>query len=344
MRAVVYDGRGGVRLVSAPEPQLTSDVDALVRVSRTAVCGTDLHLLAHPSGLDEGTVLGHEFVGEVVRVGRRVGSVAVGDVVVGCDYVACGRCWWCRSGHHWHCDQRRFFGTGSTFGPALAGAQADVVLTPFADTTLRVLPDGVDLDHALLLGDTLATGHAAARRLGTGPGATVVVVGGGAVGQLASLCAQVLGAGHVVVVEPVESRRSLAVDGGSLAVAPEAAGSVVQQLTGGRGADGVIDAVGAPVGLETALRIVRRGGSVVSVGVPSSATWEAPVGSAFERELTLGFVIGDFIRDADVLLTLLTSGLVVPDALVTPSGTLDDAEDVYAAVRARSTLKPVLRV
>ena len=344
MRAVVYDGRGGVRLVTAPEPRLTSPDDALVRVSRTAVCGTDVHLLVHPAGLEEGTVLGHEFVGEVVQVGARVGSVSVGDVVVGCDYVACGRCWWCRSGRHWHCGQRRFFGTGTTFGPALAGAQADLVLTPFADTTLRVLPDGLDTDHALLLGDTLATGLAAARRLGIRPGATVAVVGGGPVGQLAAMCAQVLGAGHVVVVEPLEGRRSLAADGGSLAVAPEDAEGVVQQLTAGRGADGVIDAVGAPVGLEAAFGIVRRGGSVASVGVPAKGTWEAPVGSAFERELTLSFVIGDFIRDADVLVGLLTSGLVVPDALVTPSGTLDDAEGVYASVRGRSTLKPVLRV
>ena len=164
---------------------------------------------------------GHEFAGEVTETGGAVTAVTAGDVVAGADYTACGSCWWCRRGDHWHCPERRFFGTGTAFGPALDGAQAELVRIPHADVVLRRVPAGVSLDAAVFLGDTLATGYAAVQRAGYRPGDTVAVIGGGPVGQLTSLVAQACAAGIVVLVEPVAARRDFAANGALAAEHPE---------------------------------------------------------------------------------------------------------------------------
>ena len=150
MRAVLYAGDGRVRVDTVSDPSIEAPTDAIVRVLRAAVCGTDLHLVARPEHLPRGSVLGHEFVGEVVATGAGVHGHRVGELVAGADYTACGLCWWCRRGDHWECAERRFFGTGTAFGPPLAGAQAELVRVPFADTVLHAVPDGVSEDAAVL--------------------------------------------------------------------------------------------------------------------------------------------------------------------------------------------------
>jgi alcohol dehydrogenase len=342
MRAVVFAGDGRVRVDTVADPVVEAPTDAVVRVRRAAVCGTDLHAVAHAEHLPEGFVLGHEFVGEVVAAGGGVHGHRLGDVVVGADYTACGHCWWCRRGDHWECSQRRFFGTGAAFGPPLAGAQAELVRVPFADTVLRGVPDGVHPDAAVLLGDTLATGYAAVRRSGIRPGDTVAVVGGGTVGQLTSLAAQACGAGVVVVVEPVEARRVLAATHGALAGDPDRARELVDRVTDGRGADAVVDAVGGARGLDTAFGLVRRRGAVVSVGVHPDPTWGLPVGRAFGDELTLRFVIGNLMRDADELVGLLRAGAIDPTVVVSETVTLDDAPGAYRRMADRHTLKSLI--
>jgi alcohol dehydrogenase len=341
MRAVVYHP-DGIRVAQVPDARLSLPDDAVVEVTHAAVCGTDLHLLAHPDGLSTGSVMGHEFVGYVVEVGTRVATVAVGDRVVAGDYTSCGRCWWCRGGRHWHCDERQFFGTGTTFGAELDGGQAERVRVPFADTCLRRLPDGTGSVDALVLGDTLATGYAAAAGLRGQPGDVVAVVGGGPVGQLSALSAQLTGAAHVVLVEPVAERRVLAARLGCVAVAPDDAWSTISGLTGGRGADGVIDAVGASIGLDTAGRIVRRAGTIVSVGVPTQATYQLDAASSFARELTTTFVVGNFLRDADRLIALLSSGLLPTSELLDTGYTLEAAAHAYTDMQERRTTKAVM--
>lgn len=343
MRAVVYSP-AGVRVTDAPEPKLSQPGDVLVRVTHTAVCGTDLHLLSHPDQLQPGTVMGHEFVGEVLEVGSNVASLSPGDRVVGADYTACGRCWWCRAGRHWHCPDRLFFGTGTTFGPSLAGAQAELVRVPYAETCLRALPDTISSVDAMVLGDTLATGYAASGDLRSRPGDVVAVVGGGPVGQFAAQCAQLRGAAHVVLVEPVAARRELGLHLGSVPATPDQAGEIVRNLTDGRGADGVIDAVGAPAGLEVGLSLLRRAGGLVSVGVPAATDFLLQVADAFDREITVGFAIGDFIRDGDQLVSLLASGLVPAADLLDSGFTLDGAVEAYDAMRERRTTKAVMKV
>jgi alcohol dehydrogenase len=342
VRAVVFDRVGVVRVDTVADPVIAEPDDAIVRVRRAAVCGTDLHTVADPHGVPAGTVLGHEFAGEIVETGPGVRTHRVGDVVFGADFVACGRCWWCRRGDHWECDQRRFFGTGSAYGPPLSGSQAELVRVPFADTVLRPVPAGIGLDAAVFLGDTLATGYAAVRRAGLRPGETVAVLGGGPVGQLASLTAQACGAGAVVVVEPVARRRDLAAAEGALAADPEDARGLVDRLTDGRGADVVLDAVGGPRGLDTAFALVRRRGTVVSVGVHGDPSWPLPVATAFAGELTLSFAIGDVMRDGEELVALVRSGAIAPAVVASEVVALGDVPEAYRRMADRRTLKALI--
>ncbi|RTL66254.1 MAG: alcohol dehydrogenase [Pseudonocardiaceae bacterium] len=342
MKAVLYTGNGEVSVESVAEPLLDDPADAVVRVRRAAVCGTDLHAVAHGEHLPRGSVLGHEFVGEVVETGPAVRGHAVGDLVVGADFTACGTCWWCRRGDHWECPHRRFFGTGAAYGPPLAGSQAELVRVPFADTVLRPVPAGIGLDAAVFLGDTLATGYAAVRRAELTPGDTVVVVGGGPVGQLTSLTAQACGAGTVVLVEPVAERRALASREGAVVADPSEAADVVTGLTDGRGADTVIDAVGGPRGLDTAFSLVRRRGSIISVGVHTDAEFALPVARAFADELTLRFAIGDLMRDGEALVALVASGVLDPTVVASGTVALDDVPDAYRAMAQRRTLKTLI--
>jgi alcohol dehydrogenase len=343
VRAVVHAGNGRVRVEDTPDPRLCAATDAVVRVRRAAVCGTDLHVLAHHDELPRGFVLGHEFVGEVVERGDQVRRHAVGDVVIGADYTACGQCWWCRRGDHWQCAERRFFGTGSLFGPPLSGAQAELVRVPFADTVLVGLPDGIGLDAAVLLGDTVATGYAALRRAALDPGETVAVLGGGPVGQVTSLVAQACGAGVVVVVEPVDDRRKVAAREGALAAAPDEARAVVDSVTDGRGADVVVDAVGGGRGLALALDLVRRRGRLASVGVPDE-TVELPAARAFTEELGLCFAVGDVMRDAGALLALVRAGTLDPSVVASEQIALEEAPEAYRRMSERLTLKTLIRL
>lgn len=342
MRAVIYSGSGSVEVADVPEPRIGAPTDAIVQVTRAGICGTDLHLLRDGHGLTPGQVLGHEFVGTVVDVGSGVRSLAVGDRVAGADFVSCGVCRWCREGSQWECEERRFFGTGTAFGAALDGAQAELVRVPFADVALQQLSGGIEWDDALFLGDILATGYSAARRAGFRPGATVAVVGGGPVGQMAAQCAQACGAGPVVVIEPVAERRELAERSGSLSAEPEAARALIDELTDGRGADAAIEAVGGLIGLDTGLSALRRRGTLVSVGVQSSESWQMPVARAFVDEITVSFAVGNAIRDRDEIADLLRAGLLEPAVVIDRRLGIDDAADGYQAMIDRRCVKAVL--
>jgi 2-desacetyl-2-hydroxyethyl bacteriochlorophyllide A dehydrogenase len=343
MRAVVYAGARSVRVDDVPEPTLLEPDDALVRPSLCGICGTDLHLLAHAgSRLGPGVVLGHEFVGDVVAVGTGVRHIRPGARVFGADFTACGHCRWCDRGDHWECADRRFFGTGDVFGPALAGAQAELVRVPFADTVLLAVPDGVSDASAILLADNLPTGWAAIERSELRPGETVAIVGGGAIGQLASLCAQAAGAGVVVVVEPNAARRAFAEEHGALGVTPDEAVPTLHALTEGDGADVVVEAGGNAATLHLAPALVRRRGRIVVLGVPSAERWDFPLAESFARELSLAFAVGDAMRSRRSLLALLHAGTLDPSDLVGPSVPLGDAPAAYADLVAQRALKLVL--
>ena len=343
MRAVIYTGPGEVALADVTMPSLMEPTDAIVKVTLAGICGTDLHVIRGDfAGMAPGAVVGHEFVGEVVEVGSAVGRMRPGDTVMASDFTACGRCGWCDRGDHWHCRERAFFGTGTSFGPALAGAQAEFVRVPHADTTLGRLPAGCSPEAALLMGDNLATGWVAVERARVEPGDSVVVIGGGAVGQLAALSAQAAGAGVVIVVEPNATRRAFAQAHGSLAAHPDEAASFVRQVTGETGADAVIEAVGGNGPMELALTLAGAVGRVVSVGTHAAEQWAFPIARAFRAELSIGFAIGDGIRLRRRLLKLVAGGVFDPTVVIDARGNLADVPRLYQQLAAQECLKAVV--
>lgn len=342
MRALIATGDGAVAVVDAMKPAVVHDTDAVVRVTRAAICGTDLGLLRTPGALNEGTRLGHEFVGVVDSVGHKVRSVRAGMRVFASDYTACGLCWWCRHDDHWHCSERRFFGTGAAFGQELPGAQAEYVRVPHADVTLAELPDEIADDDGVFLGDLVPTAWAAVDRVGMLPGEMVMISGGGPVGQIASLVAQVRGAGPVIVSEPDPRRRDRAARSGALGTDPAHAADLARSLTDGRGADVVIDCVGGAAGLTAALAAVRSRGRIASVGVPHHDRWDAPARELFEREISLQFVVGDAIRDRDAYIGLVSAGLLQPSEVVSRTVSLAGATEGYATAADLTDIKVLI--
>jgi threonine dehydrogenase-like Zn-dependent dehydrogenase len=345
VRAVVFKSNDVVRVENVPDPGPPAGHAALVRVSTAAVCGTDLHVIhGEFPGVQTGMVVGHEFVGRVVAIGEHVHRLAVGDEVMASDFTACGRCRWCDRAEHWHCTERSFFGTGTCFGPALPGAQAELVNVPHADTTLSRVPPGLSHEGAILVGDNLATAWAALLRARLLPGERVAIVGGGPIGQLTAACAMASGAGTVVVIEPTAARRAIAEQRGGLATTPDEAVRLVRSLTDGDGADVVVEAVGSTKTLESALSLARPAGRVVSAGAHAAELWPMPLASSFTTELTLSFVIGNSIRHRDQLTRMLAAGAIDPTFVIDGVVTLDDAPEAYAAMRAQRAMKMLIRM
>jgi alcohol dehydrogenase len=345
VRAVVYQGPGQVAVADVDEPHLQADTDAIVQVAVAGICGTDLHASSgHMDGVDQGIVLGHEFTGTITECGRSVLTLRPGDQVMSSDFTACGHCWWCRRGEHWHCPQRQFFGTGRAFGPELAGAQAEYVRVPYADVTLARRPGGLDPGAALLIGDNLATGWIAAQRAPVRPGDVVAIVGGGPVGQLACLAAQNHGAAVVVLSDPVAARRQIAADQGAVTCEPAGARPLLDAVTDGRGADVVVEAIGRSHGLDAALDLVRDAGVVVSVSAHQQQDWAFPLARSFVGQRTVRFVIGDSIGLRDTLTAVVAAGLLDPGFVLTSRDLLDEAPRRYRDLRDLSELKVVLDV
>jgi threonine dehydrogenase-like Zn-dependent dehydrogenase len=293
-------------------------------------------------GMRAGDVVGHEFVGDVIAVGAAVTRLRVGDHVMSSDFCSCGKCPDCGRGDNWQCPDRRFFGTGEAFGPRLSGAQAEIVRVPFADSTMAVVPEGCSDAAAVLIGDNLATGWAAVERGSVAPGDIVAVQGGGAVGQLASLSAQAAGAGAVVLIEPAEARRALARRNGSVAVHPDAAKATIQALSGGEGADVVIEAVGAAPVFTAAFGLVRKRGRIISVGAHANVEWPIPLADCFTRELTIGFAIGDSIRLRERLLRMILCGTLDPTVVIDRRVRMGDVPNAYDALKRQENIKTLI--
>ncbi len=325
-------------------PSLVRPDDVIVRVTRTAICGTDLHpYRGDLPGFPPGTVLGHEVVGTIHAAGPSVTRLAVGQRVVVSDIVACGRCPSCRRGWHYQCDQATLFGYGDVVGRPLPGGQAEYLRVPHAEVVCGPVPDILEDDAALLMSDVLATAHAAAARAMIDDGAVVAVVGGGPVGLLAAGCARAMGAGAAVVVDPRPPRRSLAERLGFLGAEPgPAAAGVVGDLSAGRGADVTIEAVGTGAALHSALELTRPHGVVVSVGAPHGPAAPFPAIGAFSKELTIRFAVGDPISARGELLEWLQTGRIDPTAVISHRLPLAEAAAGYELFDRGEASKVVL--
>jgi 2-desacetyl-2-hydroxyethyl bacteriochlorophyllide A dehydrogenase len=341
MKAVVLRGVGDVGVADVADPTIQAGTDAIVRVRATAICGADLfpfHGLT--PGFESGTVLGHEFSGEVVEVGAGVAGLRPGQRVVNHSMISDGTCAYCRAGQVTQCRSRSLFGYSGVY-PRLDGGQAELVRVPQADRALRVLPDEVSDEAAVFLSDILPTGYGAVVRGGVRVGDVVAVVGCGPVGLMAVLCAAGTAA-RVVAVDAIPARRELAERLGAQAVAPEQAGQAVEEATSGLGADVVIEAAGSPGGLDASLRLARGRGTVSVVGAHFEPDYPLDNALMFERELTLRFTIGDPGADGERLLTLIASGRLDPSAIVTHRLPLVDAAEAYRLFDAREATKVVM--
>jgi alcohol dehydrogenase len=289
MRAVVYRGIERVEVAEVPDPVLVEPSDAIVRVGLTAICGSDLHLYHGKAPLEPGDTIGHEAIGVVDAVGSSVKRFAPGDRVVVSFDIACGDCWFCRKGQTQLCEDFGFLGYGM-FGGSLGGAQAELLRVPVADVNLLAVPDGLEDDRALFVGDALTTGVYAAGLAEIRDGDIVAVVGAGPVGFF---CAQAAlpSAASVLALDLDPSRLSIAERIGAIPVDVSArnAQTAVDEHTEGRGADVVIEAVGTPAAFERSVDIVRRGGTVVVMGVYTSELVQAQIGVWWVRALQIRF-------------------------------------------------------
>ena len=342
MQAVTFQAPGEVRVEERPEPELLARDDAIVRVEATGVCGSDLHIYHGRVVIEPGFTLGHEFVGTVLEAGEGVTEVGEGDRVLGCYCSACGSCFFCLRGDFHKCDEGRVFGHGKTLG-SLQGAQAERVLVPHANLTLRRVPEGMSDDAALFAGDVMGTGWHAVDQAGTRPGDSVAVLGLGPVGLCAVQAARAAGAVKVIAIDTVEERLGIAERFGAEAVHlteddPRAA---VKAATGGRGVDAAIDAVGHPEALELAARVTRKAGTISAIGVYAERI-PVHMGIIWIKALTLKTGHANVIGHVDRVLAMMAAGVLDPTPLVTHHMPLAEASDAYAVYDRREALKIVM--
>jgi 2-desacetyl-2-hydroxyethyl bacteriochlorophyllide A dehydrogenase len=344
MRAAVFRSAGVVETADVAAPSIMTPTDAILRVTRAGICGSDLHFFHGKAPMDPGTVMGHEAVGVVEDVGSAVTALRVGDRVATSFHIACGACWFCRTGQSGLCEEHAILG-GGPFGGDLAGTQAQFVRVPVADVNLLPVPATVDDERALFVGDVATTGMYAARLAAPGPEDLVAIVGAGPVGLCTAMALLAEGATAVHVVDRDPARLALAASIGVTPIDIEAANPemVLSRLTAGRGADVVIDAVGAPEAYLASLEMVRRGGRVVVVGMYAAETVELQLGVAWIRGLDLRFA-GETPVHALWAETMaaVAAGRIDPLPLVSHRLSIDDAAHGYGAFDRREATKVVL--
>jgi len=343
MKALTFQGEGDVKVMDVPRPSVKGSRDVLVKVTLGAVCGSDLHILHGHSPVNQGAVLGHEFVGVVEDVGTEVNRFKPGDRVVSSFFTACGHCALCRKGWFNQCVEKGTFGHGEYFG-GLGGGQAEYVVVPNADTTMEPIPEGMDDEQAIFVGDILSTGFFGAERAEIKPGDVVAVVGAGPVGLLATMCAQLFGPARTFVVDMVDARLEIAQELGGIPINAKHTHPVqaIENATGGIGADSSIECVGLLSAVDTAIHCVRGGGTVSMVGVPSAVQGDFPYLRMWLKSLTFraGWCnVQVYMRP---LLELIAAGKLHPEKIISHRMKLDQAEEAYRIFDAREATKIVL--
>jgi 2-desacetyl-2-hydroxyethyl bacteriochlorophyllide A dehydrogenase len=342
MRAVTFQAPGEVQVDEVSEPELLAPDDAIVRVHASGICGSDLHIYHGRVQIEPGFVIGHEFVGEVVAVGDEVSRVATGDRVLGTYGTACGECFFCRREEFHKCDEARVFGHGKALG-SLQGAQAELLLVPHANLTLRKVPDGLTDDVALFAGDVMGTAYHAIDSRPLAEGETAAILGMGPVGLCAVQAAKAAGASQVVAIDTVEDRLRMEESFGATAghLTEQDPRAEVKKLTDGRGVDLAVDAVGHPEALDLALRLARKAGTVSVTGVYAERV-DVHMGVLWIKALTLTSGHANVIKHVDPVLERLADGRLDPAPLVTHHMKLDEAPDAYRVYDNKEALKIVL--
>jgi len=343
MRALTFRAEGEVKMADVPKPRIAASTDALIRITLGAVCGSDLHILHGHTPMNEGAVLGHEFVGLVEEVGPEVKRFKPGDRVVSSFFTSCGHCVMCRKGWFNQCVSKATFGHGEYFG-GLGGGQAEYVVVPLADHSMEIIPEGMTDEQAIFVGDILSTGFFGAERAEIKPGDTVAVVGAGPVGLMATMCAQLFGPARTFVIDMVESRLEVAQELGGIPINVKEVHPVaaIEKATGGIGADSSIEAVGLLSAVDTAINCVRGGGTISMVGVPSAVLGDFPYLRMWMKSLTFRAGWCNVQLYMRPLLDLIAAGRLRPELIISHRMKLDQAEEAYRIFDAREATKIVL--
>jgi threonine dehydrogenase-like Zn-dependent dehydrogenase len=340
MRGAVLHAPGDVRLERRPDPTIIEPTDAIIRVSATCICGSDLWPYRGIEAVDGPAPMGHEYVGIVEEVGRDVSAIRRGQFVVGSFFASDNTCEICRSGYQSSCIHRQPMGA--------IGTQAEYARIPLADGTLVATPDvpSADLIPSLVAAsDVLGTGWFAAVAAAVGPGKTVAVVGDGAVGLLGVLAAKRLGAERIITMSRHEARQKLALDFGATDIVPERGEdgvTRVKDLTNGLGAHSVIEAVGTQESMMQAIRATRAGGHVGYVGVTHDV--QLPGDELFFSHVHLHGGPAPVRRFLPEQIELISNGTIEPGRVFDLTLPLEDVADGYRAMDERRAIKTLLRI
>lgn len=337
MLATMLYGPGDVRVEETPEPRIQLPTDAIIRLSASCICGSDLWPFRGLQSINAPMAMGHEYCGIVEEVGNAVTSVRPGQFVVGSFCISDNTCPHCRYGFQSSCEQREF----------MSGAQAPLARVPLADGTLvatDVVPSADLIPGLLAASDVLGTGWYAADAARVRPGSTVVVVGDGAVGLMAVLSAAQMGAGRIIAMSRHKSRQDLALEFGATDIVSErgeAGIARVRDMTGGVGADAVLECVGMAQSMDQALNICRPGGSIGYVGVPHGVTFDGQQLFFHQKNMLGGPApVRRFLPE---LMDLVLSRKIDPGKVFDLELPLADAAEGYRAMDERRAIKTLLR-
>ena len=327
MKALVCHKNGSIELIEKSIPEIKKDRDAIVKVTVSTICTSDLHIMhgAVPAAVPE-TVLGHEFVGEIVEVGKGVKNLKKGDRVAANCITFCGECFFCKRGFINNCENG-----GWEIGCKIDGCQAEYVRVPYADTGLTKIPDNVSYENALFTGDILSSGYFGAELCEINQGDTIAVIGCGPVGLCAMMCAKILGAGKIIAIDIDEKRLELAKN---LNLADYTANPAntniemfVKDLTNGHGADGVIEAAGGENTFETAWKIARPN-SVVALVAMYEKSQALPLPNMYGKNLIFKTGGVDAVH-CEKLLQLISEGKINTDFLISKKMPLSEIIEAY---------------
>jgi threonine dehydrogenase-like Zn-dependent dehydrogenase len=288
MKALTFHGKETLRYESIPDPEILQPTDAIVKVTLCAICGSDLHVYhEHEKGLDHGTAMGHEFVGEVVSVGKNVKTIRMGNLVMSPFTTNCGNCFYCKIGLTCRCINGQLYGWRQQ-EKGLHGGQAEYVRVPLADSTLMAIPEGVTAEEGLFLGDILSTGFFCAKQAEIKPKNSYVVVGCGPVGLMAILGAREYGAELVYAVDTIPERLERAKQFGAIPINASLQNpkEIIDEVSEGGGADAVMEAVGNSATNKLAYDLVRPGGIISAVGVCTDEHLAFSPTQAYDKNLT----------------------------------------------------------
>lgn len=345
MKALVYQGPGKKALEERPVPELKAATDAIVKIVKTTICGTDLHILkGDVPTCTPGRILGHEGIGVVEKVGSGVTVFNQGDRVLISCISACGKCEYCRRGMYSHC-----ITGGWILGNAIDGTQAEYVRIPHADTSLYAIPKDADEEALVMLSDILPTGFECGVLNGkVEPGSTVAIVGAGPIGLAALLTAQFYSPAEIIIVDLDENRLRVAKRFGATATIDASDGKAaeaVMKMTGGRGVNTAIEAVGVPASFKTCEDIVAPGGTIANVGVHGVKV-DLHLERLWAQNITITTRLVDTLT-TPMLLKTVQSGKIDPKLLITHRfklGQILDAYDTFGQAASTQALKVVIEL